>query len=107
VFLTNDFDDPLEGWDTRAYVPCLRTDDLVFKLHERRTVERLGAARVVVVVAAPIEALGQHDEGRAVVRGGAHETLGRGEVALLLGAGIELNGRRPHLTSPEVAVRVD
>jgi glucuronate isomerase len=41
VFLTNDFDDPLEGWDTTAYVPCLRTDDLVLKLHEPRTVERL------------------------------------------------------------------
>ena len=41
VFLTNDFDDPLEGWDTRKYVPCLRTDDLVLKLHEPRTVERL------------------------------------------------------------------
>lgn len=41
VFLTNDFDDPLEGWDTDAYVPCLRTDDLVLKLHEPSTVERL------------------------------------------------------------------
>ncbi len=37
VFLTNDFDDPLEGWDTRQYVPCLRTDDLVLKLHEPST----------------------------------------------------------------------
>lgn len=41
VFLTNDFDDPLEGWDTRKYVPCLRTDDLVLKLHEPATVDRL------------------------------------------------------------------
>jgi glucuronate isomerase len=41
VFLTNEFDDPLEGWDTAKYVPCLRTDDLVLKLHEKRTVERL------------------------------------------------------------------
>ncbi len=32
VFLTNDFDDPLEGFDTARYVPCLRTDDLVFHL---------------------------------------------------------------------------
>lgn len=30
VFLTNDFDDALDGFDTRRYVPCLRTDDLVF-----------------------------------------------------------------------------
>src|SRR4051812_29388969 len=33
VFLTNDFDDSLEGWDTQKYVPCLRVDDLVLKLH--------------------------------------------------------------------------
>ena len=23
VFLTNDFDDPLEGFDTKRYMPCL------------------------------------------------------------------------------------
>jgi glucuronate isomerase len=44
VFLTNEFDDPLEGWDTSAYIPCLRTDDLVLKLHEPQTIERLRAA---------------------------------------------------------------
>ena len=49
VFLTNEFDDPLEGWDTSAYVPCLRTDDLVLKLHEPRTIERLRAASGVDV----------------------------------------------------------
>jgi glucuronate isomerase len=49
VFLTNDFDDPLDGWDTSKYVPCLRTDDLVLKLHEPRTVERLRAATGVDV----------------------------------------------------------
>ncbi|MCU0873340.1 MAG: amidohydrolase, partial [Pirellulaceae bacterium] len=32
VFLTNDFDDPLEGFDPAVYIPCLRTDDLVFQL---------------------------------------------------------------------------
>jgi len=32
VFLTNDFDDALTGFDTSLYVPCLRTDDLVFHL---------------------------------------------------------------------------
>ncbi len=31
VFLTNEFDDPLEGFDTQVYIPCLRTDDLVFQ----------------------------------------------------------------------------
>lgn len=44
VFLTNDFDDPLTGWDTRVYIPCLRTDDLVFKLHEPTVRERLSAS---------------------------------------------------------------
>jgi glucuronate isomerase len=44
VFLTNEFDDRLDGWDTAAYVPCLRTDDLVLKLHEGRTIARLRAA---------------------------------------------------------------
>ena len=49
VFLTNDFDDPLEGWDTSTYIPCLRTDDLVLKLHEPRTIERLRTASEVDV----------------------------------------------------------
>ena len=49
MFLTNEFDDPLEGWDTAAYVPCLRTDDLVLKLHEPRTIERLRTASGVDV----------------------------------------------------------
>ncbi len=44
VFLTNEFDDSLEGWDTRAYVPCLRTDDLVLKLHVPATSARLRRA---------------------------------------------------------------
>jgi glucuronate isomerase len=50
VFLTNDFDDPLEGWDTRQYVPCLRTDDLVLKLHQPETIERLRVATGIDVV---------------------------------------------------------
>ena len=49
VFLTNEFDDPLEGWDTTRYVPCLRTDDLVLKLHLPDTVERLRKATNVDV----------------------------------------------------------
>lgn len=44
VFLTNEFDDPLEGWDTSKYVPCLRTDDLVLKLHQPGVAERLRRA---------------------------------------------------------------
>ena len=44
VFLTNDFDDPLEGFDTHRYVPCLRTDDLVFHLAQPKVRERLQSA---------------------------------------------------------------
>jgi glucuronate isomerase len=44
VFLTNDFDDPLTGFDTRLYIPCLRTDDLVFHLAKREVQERLQQA---------------------------------------------------------------
>jgi glucuronate isomerase len=43
VFLTNDFDDPLEGFDTSRYVPCLRTDDLVFRLETPQVRRRLAA----------------------------------------------------------------
>ena len=49
VFLTNEFDDPLDGWDTAAYVPCLRTDDLVLKLNDPKTIGRLRAASDVDV----------------------------------------------------------
>lgn len=41
VFLTNDFDDPLTGFDTKLYIPCLRTDDLVFHLAKASVRERL------------------------------------------------------------------
>jgi glucuronate isomerase len=44
VFLTNDFDDSLEGFDADRYVPCLRTDDLVFHLGNPEVVERLRQA---------------------------------------------------------------
>ncbi len=49
VFLTNDFDDPLEGWDTNKYIPCLRTDDLVFNLYKTEVLERLQRATGVSV----------------------------------------------------------
>ena len=41
VFLTNDFDDSLEGFDSSVYIPCLRTDDLVFHLAKPAVRERL------------------------------------------------------------------
>ncbi len=44
IFLTNDFDDPLEGFDTKRYVPCLRTDDLVFHLDKPEVRQRLTKA---------------------------------------------------------------
>jgi glucuronate isomerase len=44
VFLTNDFDDPLTGFDTAFYIPCLRTDDLVFRLWQPETRERFHKA---------------------------------------------------------------
>ncbi|MEI7701549.1 MAG: glucuronate isomerase [Planctomycetia bacterium] len=44
VYLTNDFDDPLEGFDRNFYVPCLRTDDLVFHLCRPAVRERLTKA---------------------------------------------------------------
>jgi len=44
VFLTNNFDDPLEGFDTNVFVPCLRTDDLVFHLANQSVRDRLAAA---------------------------------------------------------------
>ena len=44
IFLTNDFDDPLEGFDTDRFVPCLRTDDLVFHLDKAPVRQRLAQA---------------------------------------------------------------
>jgi glucuronate isomerase len=49
VFLTNDFDDPLTGFDTKKYIPCLRTDDLVFKLDQPKVRERLAKATGIEV----------------------------------------------------------
>src|SRR4051812_16382686 len=48
VFLTNDFDDPLEGFDTNVYIPCLRTDDLVFHLAKPEVRQRLEKASGIV-----------------------------------------------------------
>jgi glucuronate isomerase len=49
IFLTNEFDDPLTGFDTNTYVPCLRTDTLVFHLDRADTRERLYKATGVQV----------------------------------------------------------
>jgi glucuronate isomerase len=65
VFLTNNFDDPLQGFDTSVYVPCLRTDDLVFHLDNPAIRQRLAKATGVEVgdfkgVAIAIRALFTH-----------------------------------------------
>ena len=49
IFLTNEFDDPLTGFDTSTYVPCLRTDTLVFQLDKPETRRRLAACTGVQV----------------------------------------------------------
>ncbi len=49
VFLTNDFDDSLEGFDTAKYIPCLRTDDLVFHLGKPEVRGRLEKSTGVAV----------------------------------------------------------
>lgn len=49
VFLTNDFDDPLQGFNTDRYVPCLRTDDLVFHLDRPEVRQRLAQATKIEV----------------------------------------------------------
>ena len=41
VYLTNDFDAALTDFDTQRYVPCLRTDDLVFHFETEATRDRL------------------------------------------------------------------
>jgi glucuronate isomerase len=49
VFLTNDFDDPLANFDTNVFIPCLRTDDLVFHLARPAVQERLQRATGIAV----------------------------------------------------------
>jgi len=49
IFLTNEFDDSLEGFDTQRYVPCLRTDALVFHFDQHPIRERLAKATGIQV----------------------------------------------------------
>jgi glucuronate isomerase len=49
IFLTNEFDDPLTGFDIRRYVPCLRTDALVFQIEQPEVRRRLAKATGVEV----------------------------------------------------------
>ena len=49
IFLTNEFDDPLDGFDTSKYVPCLRTDSLVFHLDKPKIRQRVADATGVEI----------------------------------------------------------
>ncbi len=49
IFLTNEFDDALEGFDTAVYIPCLRTDTLVFQFDQPDTRRRIEAATGIQV----------------------------------------------------------
>ena len=53
IFLTNEFDDPLEGFDTSKYVPCLRTDALVFHLKQPEIKQRLEKSTGVSIGSIP------------------------------------------------------
>lgn len=69
VFLTNDFDDALTGFDTQRYIPCLRTDDLVFHLRREDVRTRLARATEIEVgdaasLVLAVSRLFQHFKGR-------------------------------------------
>ena len=49
VFLTNAFDEDLSGVDREVFVPCLRTDDLVFQLADASVRQRVAAKTGVEV----------------------------------------------------------
>ncbi len=49
VFLTNDFDDALQGFDTSVYIPCLRTDELVFHFARLSVRQRLARSAGIEV----------------------------------------------------------
>jgi glucuronate isomerase len=49
IYLTNEFDDPLQGFDTAKYVPCLRMDSLVNNIHQwsfREKVQRVTGVEI-------------------------------------------------------------
>jgi glucuronate isomerase len=52
VFLTNRFDEDLGGVDREVFVPCLRTDDLIFQLADAEVRRRLAAKTGIEVASA-------------------------------------------------------
>jgi glucuronate isomerase len=61
AFVTCNLDDALDGFDTKRFVPCLRADDLVFRLDQPDVVRRLAKATGIEVgdVASIRQALGK------------------------------------------------
>jgi glucuronate isomerase len=57
VFVESPFDEPLDGFDTARYVPCLRADELVF--HIDRSLVRQRLAEVSGVEAVDAERVGR------------------------------------------------
>lgn len=53
IFLTNDFDDPLVGFNTNFYIPCLRTDELVFHFPRNNVRNRLEKYQALILVILP------------------------------------------------------
>lgn len=49
VFLTNSFFEDLDGFDRAVFVPCLRCDDLVFRIGEADTLKKLADRAGVTV----------------------------------------------------------
>ena len=99
VFLTNDFDDPLEGFDADFYVPCLRTDDLVFKLHTPEVRQRLAEATGVEV--------GDADSLRAAVRKLFEHFTGKGARACAISLPPDFEPACPYEASGELASDVE
>ena len=98
VFLTNDFDDPLEGFDTRRNVPCLRTDELVFHLSRPPVRERLERAvgEAVSSAAGLRRAIGRLFE----------RFCGRGARACAISLPPDFQPTRPEVQAVERALRL-
>jgi glucuronate isomerase len=97
VFLTNDFDDPLTGFDTKTFIPCLRTDDLVFHLAKPQVRQRLAKATGITAgdAASLRQAIGKLFE---------HFTS-RGAKACAISLPPEFAPARPSPTEADVAIK--
>jgi len=96
VFLTNDFDDPLEGFDTSRYVPCLRTDDLVFHLAQPKVRARLERATGI--------SLGNASSLRSAVGKLFEHFIGRGARACAISLPPDFSPERVETTRAKAAL---